>query len=191
MVIKSTIPVGFTASVREKYHGDNIIFSPEFLRESKALYDNLYPSRIIVGRASEQELFWNAAYENVVENKFPQQSNGKYREKMFEQFYHAIKRHNAAFEREIVPVDLLTPQFIQPNRDNPRILKQDGAFIISGLDVSDKESDNKIREFLVKELIIPKEAKEQLRKELEYVGINQASLFPEVDRVADYLRRMA
>lgn len=66
MVIKSTIPVGYTESIREKTGSKNVLFSPEFLRESKAFYDNLYPSRIIVGTDQEDERLVNAAHEFAV-----------------------------------------------------------------------------------------------------------------------------
>ena len=146
-------------------------------------------SKLAEFKKDDQDKILKLSYIYLLKGKFPQNSTSKYNESVLERYYHAIKRDNAAFEREIVPIDLLKPVFVQVNKDNPRILKQDGAFIVSGLDLDAVDSDTKIRNYSTKQFIIPAQFKNKLKKELEKVCINQASLFPEVDQVADYLKK--
>ena len=121
--------------------------------------------------------------------KFPQKSNQKYDDAVLERLYYDIQKENNAFTRDIRPFDLLRPVFVQSNQDNPRILRQDGAFLLSGLDTDEADSDRKLRKHVLKELRIPAGCKAAIVQQLERVNIHQASLFPEPDTVAQYLRR--
>lgn len=136
----------------------------------------------------ERRLLLILSYVYLFDEKYPQSIKSKYIYPLIERFYYNIQKENNAFERNIIPLDMLRPIFVQANQDNPRILKQDGAFIMSGLDLHESDSDKKIRKHVIKELRIPSSVKRSILAELETICIHEASLFPELDTVAQYLR---
>lgn len=110
----------------------------------------------------------------------------QYKSKYIEKLYHEISTEVPCFKREIIPEDLIVPIFIQPEKTNDRIVKQDGAFILDGLSYNEEESRKKNEALCYKEIIINNQ--KGIKKELEALGINKAALFPEVDMVAEYLK---
>lgn len=139
--------------------------------------------------AQEQNKLLLLSYINLLKDKFPQTTNSRYKDIELERFFYSIQKENAVFQREIIPLDLLRPVFVQANQNNRRILKQDGAFIMSGLDFDEKDSHKKVYKHVVKKIIIPKLSKKQILKDLELIGIHKASLFPELETVSEYLKQ--
>lgn len=123
----------------------------------------------------------------LLSGKFSQITGGsRYKDDIVERYFHEITTELPSFKREIIPIDLLQPLFIQPNKSNGRILKQDGAFILSGLSNNYNEALRKIESISYREILIGNQ--ENILMELEQIGIHEAALFPEVDKVANYLK---
>ena len=121
-------------------------------------------------------------------DKYTQINGGHYyTNEAVEKLYHEITIELPSFKRKMKPIDLLTPLFVQPNKTNGRILKQEGAFIISGLSMDAIEAEQKLISLTFERIYI--DNKTDILKQLEALGIHEASLFPEVDRVAEYLKR--
>lgn len=135
----------------------------------------------------EKDDLLEKAFKYLSAEKFKQISGGsRYSDEIVERFYHEIATELPSFKREIKPIDILKPLFIQPNKTNGRILKQDGAFIINGLSTNEKEARNKIESISHRSIIV--ENKSKILGELSSLGIHEAALFPEVDKVANYLK---
>ena len=163
------------------------------VREKDILYPNSDRAQMLSHlcefheQEQEQIMALSMLYEGL--KKFKQNSNSKYTPAIIERLYHSIKRETAAFEREMRPFDLLRPAFIQVSKSNPRITKQDGAFILSGLAVDEVDCDNRIKKHVFQRIIVPAVNKKSILKDLEQIGICEATLFPEADRIASYLKQ--
>lgn len=105
---------------------------------------------------------------------------------IMKKFQHEVRTENPSFKLELNPLDLLSCFFVQPEKSNQRILKQDGAFIISGLSSNTEDSEHKLESMVYKKIII--KDKDKILEELDKLGINESTLFPEIDKVANYLK---
>ncbi|MBO4539806.1 MAG: FRG domain-containing protein [Clostridia bacterium] len=172
---------------------DNGIVYCFIVKEKDILYPNSDRAQMLSHlcefSTSEQQQIMAIAILSSAKNKFPQKKNSTYLNSIIERLYHSIKRETAAFERVMNPFDLLRPAFVQVAKNNPRIIKQDGAFILSGLNINEQDCDNRIKKYVSQKIIIPSHCKNNILHELEQVGICEATLFPEVDKVASFLKK--
>lgn len=135
----------------------------------------------------DKEKLLTATNSYLSAGKFKQISGGsRYSDEIVERFFHEITTELPSFKRELRPIDLLQPLFVQPNKTNGRILKQDGAFIINGLSENSNEATEKLKN--LSHISIKIHNQNAILKELASLGIHEASLFPEVDKVAQYLK---
>lgn len=135
-----------------------------------------------------QDSIYELCMKNIKCEAFEQNLDESYENECIELFYHEICKSSQHFLRKIVPFDILKPIFIQPEKDNARIIKQDGAFILSGLSKSSDEAKKKLKFLERTEIIVKESSKKIILDELDLVGINKATLFPEIDKVAEYLK---
>ena len=129
----------------------------------------------------------DVAIKHLSDESFPL-DNQIYEDEIVEQLYHEISRELPSFKRRIRPIDLLKPLYVQPDKSNRRIFKQDGAFIVSGLNKD--RFEERIKFDLISNIRLRIQNKEQILKDLDKLGINSATLFPEIDNVAMYLKSL-
>lgn len=135
----------------------------------------------------DKEKLLKATNSYLLAGKYKQITGGsRYSDDIVERFFHEITTELPSFKRELKPIDLLQPLFVQPNKTNGRILKQDGAFIINGLSDDSNEATEKLKN--LSHISIKIHNQNSILKELASLGIHEASLFPEVDKVAQYLK---
>ena len=138
-------------------------------------------------KASEKKTILKLAVKNLHKDEFPLDSEGiAYDDVIIERLYHEICSEAPAFTRSIKPIDLLSPLFVQPSKNSKRILRQ---FIISGLSADTYEEIFKLH-VIISHTEIGIKNQDEILKQLDKIGINEATLFPEIDHVATYLKSL-